>query len=134
MNTGWCDRAQLHKMAVVKFEIAAKRALDVPVGLAQNAKIDLDCALDQLAHGFVFLLRTWAIRGVDGVPGHFDVPDTWWDHFKETWFSDWMLARWPVKYRQLTYVQYYVCPHSTETWPDEKHFEFMLRGPHDSAH
>jgi len=31
------------------------------------------------------------------------VPVDWWDHFKLRWFPAFMLKKWPVEYRVLTY-------------------------------
>lgn len=30
-------------------------------------------------------------------PLRLDMPDDWWEHFKERWFPAWALARWPVR-------------------------------------
>ena len=41
-------------------------------------------------------------------------PATWWDAFKERWFPQWMLRRWPVEYERIYIDQqifHAVCPH-----------------------
>ena len=47
------------------------------------------------------------------IHGHFDVPETWWQHFKESYFPKWILKRFPVKTKKLKYTENYhrICPH-----------------------
>lgn len=41
------------------------------------------------------------------------VPRTWWDAFKDKYYSEWAKRRWPVNYRKIdtTLNHYHVCPH-----------------------
>jgi len=43
----------------------------------------------------------------------FWVHETWWQHFKDTYFPKWLLKRFPPKMRELKYVSHYhrICPH-----------------------
>jgi len=50
------------------------------------------------------------------------IPATWWDHFKETYFSAGLLRYFPVKYKY--FEQYKVCPHVQVT-ENSKHFEWL---------
>ena len=64
---------------------------------------------------------------------HHSCPATWWDAVKERFFPEWMLGRWPVRYKNIDIEQQIyraVCPH-LYTDPQEKHIEFLFT--HDRA-
>lgn len=50
------------------------------------------------------------------------IPDTWWDHFKDTYFNAWLLRYFPVKYKY--FEQYKVCPH-VKIPEDRRHLEWL---------
>lgn len=56
-------------------------------------------------------------------------PETWWEHFKEAWFSKWLLMKFPVKYKKVyTPVSYKVtniCPH-LHTDKERQHVEWLM--------
>ena len=59
---------------------------------------------------------------------HVDIeyPADWWQAFKERWFPQWMINRWPIKYKRV-YInenQYAICPHLT-TEQKTVHYEFL---------
>jgi hypothetical protein len=63
---------------------------------------------------------------------HVDVeyPTNWWEAFKDRWFPDWMLAKWPVKYTRILIdePQFAICPHL----PSEQkliHYEWLRDQP-----
>ncbi len=51
----------------------------------------------QMARNMVFqLLHMYYGYEVERL--EFKYPENWWEAFKERWFFDWMLSRWPVRY------------------------------------
>lgn len=42
--------------------------------------------------------------------GDIEVPADWWEHFKERWFPQWALKRWPVRYRHWRARWYFPDP------------------------
>jgi hypothetical protein len=58
-------------------------------------------------------------------------PASWWDAFRIRWFPFWVRRRWPPKWHiehVTTRGPIYLCPHSTEAWPNAKHLLFLLEG------
>jgi len=60
-------------------------------------------------------------------------PETWWDHFKERWFPEWLKRRYPVKWTEITTLSQqiihhnHVCPHSNRALADfETHLSFLF--------
>ena len=77
-----------------------------------------------LFHSLMLAFRAWVVKGAEGgVKGHFEVPATWWDHFKRD------VVGWTYKTAKLEYVSSYVCPHTNMKWPDRAHLEFLRYGP-----
>lgn len=117
---------QIERIALERFELMAATVLkDYPS--LQHAACHVDYHL--AVRGLVMQFRTWAVKGVEGRPGYLHVPANWWEAFKAEVLPDWVTARWPVRYKPLSYTQYFVCPHSTVAWPDARHLDFLRDGP-----
>jgi hypothetical protein len=58
-----------------------------------------------------------------------EFPATWWEHFKEAWFSKWLLAKFPVQYKQVyvpvSYKVTNICPHLPVD-KERQHVEWLL--------
>lgn len=56
-------------------------------------------------------------------------PTDWWEAFKERWFPQWILSRFPVTYKSFELHQHIfgkVCPHLNVVSPDNKiHMEWL---------
>lgn len=56
-------------------------------------------------------------------------PETWWEHFKEAWFSDWLKKKFPVKYKKVwvpvAYKLTKLCPH-LHTDKEQQHLRWLL--------
>lgn len=55
-------------------------------------------------------------------------PKTWWDAFKQRWFPQWAINRWPVQFEFIDInrpVYAAVCPH-LHVVDNGKHLEWML--------
>lgn len=63
------------------------------------------------------------------------VPADWWQAFKERWFPDWALERWPVRNRTIYTVhkKSRVCPH-IKTDRNQAHFNFLADWDHSKGH
>ncbi|AID50536.1 hypothetical protein [Bacillus phage CP-51] len=59
-------------------------------------------AINNLASSYVMgIVRSVPAKEFERVVS-FDVPATWWQHFKESHFPSWALKKFPVKYKTLT--------------------------------
>ncbi|AGR46842.1 hypothetical protein JL_173 [Bacillus phage JL] len=59
-------------------------------------------AINNLASGYVMgIVRRVPAKEFEKVVS-FEVPATWWQHFKESHYPKWALKKFPVKYRTLT--------------------------------
>lgn len=123
----------LDKMLIQAKEVLLKKhlincRLDFPLdhGLAQNATFD--AMVDYAADYFHFQLRTYMMEGVKGIETFHYVPQTWWDHFKQTYFPLWALDRWPVKLARICQTTTTLCPHGADKWPHANHIRFLYLG------
>lgn len=83
---------------------------------------------DEMRRSIIVNFTTY-IHGMtkERVTVHEKWPRTWWDAFKERWFPQWAIARWPVEYRRIDIDQpiyLAVCPH-LEDKPQRTHLEWM---------
>lgn len=114
------------ELVCAKFYIGAQAVLADKRMLIENAHIEVYA--DACSDRFIAELRTWAIKGVKGHRAFLYFPANCWEHFKQDYFPEWMLARFPVKQNAAPYISYFVCPHSDVKWPDQKHFSFLMHG------
>lgn len=69
---------------------------------------------------------------IQGLPDHKikideEFPEDWWEAFKDRWFPEWLLKRYPVKYKRIYVNQKIyksVCPHMI-TDGTREHYEFF---------
>lgn len=96
-------------------------------GIADNATFDY--MIDYASNSFRIAMRNYMYQGAEGVETFHDVPQTWWDHFKQTHFPRWALKKWPVKYTRLCQTTTTLCPHGADQWPHANHIRFLYMGP-----
>ena len=83
---------------------------------------------DIFSQSIILQFRTW-IHGMtkERVTVHETWPSDWWQAFKERWFPQWALRRWPVKHERIDIDQpiyLAVCPHIEDT-KQGTHLEWM---------
>lgn len=97
----------------------------------QNLRIPVDVVMQyptavsrEIAASISFFLLSRKVR--TETVGYIEHYDTWWDHFKGTWFPVWLLERFPAKTRSeaITINHYHICPH-LEAESHRKHVEFL---------
>lgn len=54
-------------------------------------------------------------------------PLNWWEAFKDRWFADWMLKRWPVKYKVEVIDVKTLYPNFRPSIPNEASFLALFR-------
>lgn len=63
---------------------------------------------------------------------HVDVeyPSDWWEAFKDRWFPEWMLRKWPVKMTRIKIneTRYAICPHLAA---EPRHNHYMWLRDHE---
>ncbi len=98
---------------------------------------------DNLAHGFACEVQ-FKLFGAENILEHtehkretvdFEIPETWWDHFKQDCFPKWLLKYFPFKTKKLnmevhsTWNKYVtrVCPH-TASKEERVHLNWIVSG------
>ena len=82
--------------------------------LAQTLCVKLKTQIHGITNNFIDISEEW--------------PKTWWDAFKERWFTKRMLKRWPVEYKRIYVHQpifLAVCPH-LQNESDEVHLRWLI--------
>ncbi len=80
---------------VVEFdEIILKK---LSIGLKCSMPIDFQVNWNHYVDRWVAQLKTY-IWAADVGRHEISVPSNWWEAFKERWFSDWLLKKYPVEY------------------------------------
>jgi len=120
------------KAVMDRFQLASKKCLSHDALMAAtNAQIEFYA--DRIAGGLVTELRTWILAGQHRAQER-DVyePLNWFEHLKRDYAPQWVLQRFPVKFRLvekiMTHGPTYVCPHSNQKWANSSHIEFMMQG------
>lgn len=79
------------------------------------ANVSHDMAYNMMTRSYQQIIR---VMGLGTKPEHIKVyrqwPADWWQAFKERWFPNWVLRRWPVRYETIDidrtiYTRF--CPH-----------------------
>jgi hypothetical protein len=127
-------------MALVKTDIFAPRIKEVVLkkfpltvwtsGTRFISNVDLVSYTDYMADQLVHYLSVWLLQGTHPQYGTttYQIPLSWWQHFKRDNFPAWLLKRYPVKFltKEHRYEKYInVCPHSDVKWPDAPHIRFL---------
>jgi hypothetical protein len=95
-------------------------------------RVELQAYRDNALKSLVVRLKTYLLTGREE-HGQFIIPiyNTWWDHFKSTYFPTWLLDRFPAdmqsKVYKFTHILH-VCPH-LPCDPEVKHVAWMLMSP-----
>jgi hypothetical protein len=95
-----------------------------------NGTLDIEVRdlVDQMAldmHYFVLEMPTKTTKYTER-----RFPQDWWQAFRQRWFPEWWLRRWPVKEYSLylaTVCEYNVCPHLSHD-PQKRHLTFLTTG------
>ena len=63
---------------------------------------------------------------VDKIHIDIEYPSNWWEAFKDRWFSEWMLNRWPVKMTRIKVneTRFAICPHLAAE-PRQNHYMWL---------
>jgi hypothetical protein len=74
---------------------------------------------DQLFGGMTLNLRG-QIWGENAGTHEIKYPADWWQHFKQRWFSQWLLRRYPVQYAVSRVDAYFVYKHFQPSMSDKE--------------
>lgn len=93
----------------------------------RGCQFDLHASLDEAANELVLTLYAH-LYGHEGnrVQVNECWPADWWEAFKDRWFPEWALDRWPVRYKRIIIDQPIysgVCPHIDA--PQRTHLEWI---------
>ncbi len=78
------------------------------------AELSIDASSDLIAGQMVTALRGFVWSNQIHVERQTTaVPATWWDHFKDTFFPDWLRRRMPIRTQTITTETKFIhtCPH-----------------------
>lgn len=78
-----------------KLRVAAQ--VVVSENLLYDARLDI--IEDMLTRQFRVTIRGSILKLGKGASMEIKYPQDWWQSFKERWFPDWALSRWPVRYK-----------------------------------
>ncbi len=118
---GWPDvisdenhaRAKLHEYVAERIRLGSIEYFsDAALG---TMDAELESFLDQAIEGVGLRLRAYVYAmPKETIEIHLKYPDDWWQAFRERWFPDWWLRRWPVVYDLIDISEKRfgpVCPH-----------------------
>lgn len=71
--------------------------------------------------------------GQDNREIEYRYPLDWWEMFKARWLPDWILERFPVRYKTHVIKSAWICPEEKHESPD-KHFTIAQLSPKDPLH
>ena len=86
------NEIELEKIKIAIAESVSNELLGVAVECKDIADDFIKNRMTLLVHGYIW--------GESGKTQTIRYPATWWDAVKERWFPQWLLARYPVTYRE----------------------------------
>lgn len=94
----------------------------------------LDICQDNISGDFILTLNSFLAK-IDHEYGYVETPLTWWDHFKEDKFPEWLKKKLPVKYQKHKVLYRKMCPHITDKWSDNSycHLYWIEKKPSEKA-
>lgn len=116
-------------LRLVRQEALTDRAADLLCNHPENYKVSL---IKDMTSRMVVEIERAIVASKDEVYGSIQVPCTWFDHFKQHFWSRWwMPKRWLSKPNTRTIVtvlnKYNVCPH-LKADSAEQHIQFLFMG------
>ena len=132
MTTDECRAPKQEPDSPEPLEILAEKARYTAMGwLTEEAledAVDFRALVDTAMGGLRVELRSFVLAvPKERIKVNERYPRDWWQAFRERWFPQWWLRRWPVDYREIDVdVPKFgaVCPHSAAV-PFEEHMEFL---------
>lgn len=100
----------------IKLTFAQKMSNELLGAMVEVKSIADDFLKNQLT--FVIQGYLW---GESGKPQTIRYPATWWDAVKERWFPEWLVARYPVTYREYEINLNTLYPNFRISLPHETH-------------
>ena len=98
--------------------------------------IQVEAIRDVALQGLWLQLRAFLLgrKVSENILKTIEIPETWWDAFKERYYPAWLLKQFPVKYRKIeTIVQHmHICPHINVPFKvnQELHFKWLTNSDH----
>lgn len=128
VDIGDKDFTIIHRQVVENIEVTVETALSE----IELSHLDAKVVATSVGNSLVIQLKAKVVASKDvhhhDVYDAIRVPDTWWDHFKETYFPKFLLCKFPVQYttynRRHTFETLKMCPH-IQTKGMERHLEFL---------
>ena len=94
--------------------------------------VDVSIRHDEFLECFVLQLsQKLLVDGFETVDVEEKWPADWWQACKERWLPNWLVRRFPVKYRTLSIhrkIPTRMCPH-IRTYGVESHVQFLINKP-----
>lgn len=120
------DRNNFERVCCELVAVQAKVVLDDVPFLRNHLEITAEM-LNYHADRAAFALRSYVLgMKCSNKPGNIvRWPRNWWQAFKERWFPDWWIRRWPVQYSTAVVNGWNVCPH-LNVKAQGPHLMFML--------
>lgn len=90
-----------------------------------NSQIETEVYFDNYLNDFIMRVTASVLSNeVKNEHSEIKIPETWWDHVKERFFSRWLM----VHYRTVTIqTTYRACPH-LKIPDDKQHVDFLVYG------
>lgn len=86
---------------------------------------EAEVRFEEIADDFIRNQLTMVVQGYlwgeSGPTQTISYPETWWDAFKERWFPQWLLSRYPIRYRHHEISLKTLYPHFRISMPRETH-------------
>jgi len=119
------DKVELERIKIGIKQVVSRSLFDVSVDIYPSLVSLFGHEVDVVVRGFV-----WGER----LPVHqVRYPADWWQAFKERWFPDWALKRWPVRWTVYELDVAAVYPDFRPSLPQYDAFEIVLPWRMDDA-
>jgi hypothetical protein len=109
-------QVQQEAFKILRYELA--RSISLRLLTPPNIILEPSVILNDAAQQIVMHLRTFLVQGNTEKHGGEQIveyPADWWQHFKQRWFPNWTVKRYPVKMTVVRVPQqitmHRVCPH-----------------------
>jgi hypothetical protein len=103
------------EVVLEKFQVYVATVIPQTLGIVVD---NVEVMLDEIFHDMMLRMRAY-IWGEPPKVWRVKAPADWWQHFKERWFPEWALKRWPMVYRIDTVKMQVLYDRMKISMPDE---------------
>lgn len=104
---------QLEKIKLAFLQKVSRELLD--------ASVETGFSGDDFVKNLTTIKIQGYLWGESGIPRLIEYPLTWWDAFKDRWFPDWLLCKYPARFQQHEISMKTIYPNFRISMKNEPH-------------